>query len=123
MKTPLGIVNRFLELTNDEHDIPAALALMASDIHFVGPVMEVRGPQDYGKVLEQFLPVHAGWKKIAEFENGEDVCVVDEIYLKTPTGAGLTLKIAERFSVRDSRISKHEIYYDPRAFMKAFGMQ
>ena len=32
-------------------------------------------------------------------------------------------KIAEWFKVRDGRIVKHAIYYDPREFIKAFGMQ
>lgn len=123
MKTPLNIVNEFLELTNDKHDVSGALELMAKDIHFIGPVMEVRGAQEYKGILEKFLPVHAGWKKLSEFSNGDEVCVIDELYLKTPAGGDLTLKLSERFSVKDGKISKHEIYYDPRAFMKAFGMQ
>ncbi len=69
MKSPLNIVNEFLKLTNDKHDISGALTLMAKDIQFIGPVMEVRGAQEYKQILEKFLPVHAGWKKIAEFEN------------------------------------------------------
>ena len=41
--------------------------------------------------------------------------------MKTPAGAELTLELAEHFTVKDGRISKH--HYDPREFAKAFGMQ
>ena len=121
-KDPLSIVNAFLDLTNNKRDIAGALALMAGDVHFVGPAMETRGTAAYGQVLEKFLPVHTGWKKLAEFENGSEVCVIDEIYLAAPAGGTVTLKIAEWFTVRDARITRQVIYYDPREFLQAFGM-
>ena len=61
MKTPINIVIEFLNLTNNKHDIAGAMELMASDVHFVGPVMETKGAQEYKGILEKFLPVHAGW--------------------------------------------------------------
>lgn len=123
MKTPMNIVNEFLDLANNKRDIAGAVALMANDIHFIGPVMELKGTQEYKDILERFLSVHAGWKKLAEFENSGDVCVIDEIYIKTPVGSTITLKVAEWFIVRDGKIAEHTIYYDPREFVKAFGMQ
>lgn len=123
MNTPMSIVNEFLDLTNNKHDVAGAVELMASDIHFVGPVMELNGAQEYKRILERFLSVHVGWKKLAEFENRSDACVIAEIYIKTPAGSTITLKIAEWFIVRDGKISEHRIYYDPREFMTAFGMQ
>lgn len=121
-KTTLSVVNDFLDLTNTRHDIAGAVALMASDIHFSGPVMEVKGAQEYRGILERFLSVHTGWRKLAEFENGAEACVIDDIYIKTPAGGDLTLRIAEWFKVIDGRIASHTIYYDPREFAQAFGM-
>lgn len=123
MKTPINIANEFLDLTNNKHDIAGAMALVASDIHFVGPVMELKGAQEYKGILEKFLPLHAGWKKFAEFGNGSEACVIDEIYIKAPAGDTITLKISEWFKVLDGLIVSHAIYYDPREFMKAFRMQ
>jgi limonene-1,2-epoxide hydrolase len=122
MRSAISIVNEFLELTNIKHDIGAAVSLMADDIHFVGPVMAVRGAQEYRSILERFLPVHAGWRKLAELESVKNVCVIDEIDIEPPSGKRFTMKLSEWFEVREGRIVTHAIYYDPREFMRAFMM-
>lgn len=122
MNTPLSVVEKFLELTNDKHDIAGAAKLMAKDIRFAGPVMEFQGAQEYKAVLEKFLPVHAGWRKLAAFEKGGEACVIDELDLKSPAGGTVTLKVSEWFKVKDGLITDHAIFYDPREFAKAFGI-
>jgi len=122
MKTPLEIVNKFLELTNDKKDIAGAVELMADDITFTGPTLKTKSAQEYKALLEQFLAFHAGWKKYAEFENGDQVVVIDGIFIKTPAGETITLSLTEWFKISNGKITEHKVYYDPREFLKAFGM-
>ena len=121
-KTPLQIVNKFLELTNDKKDIAGAAQLMAEGITFVGPAAQTSGVKEYIALLEQVLPLHMGWKVFQRFENGDNVCVIEDIRIKTPADEIITLALAEWYKVSNGKITEHKVYYDPREFMTAFGM-
>jgi limonene-1,2-epoxide hydrolase len=122
MTTPLQTVEQFLEATNERRDIAAASSAMSDEIRFFGPARRCKGIHQYVELLETFLPLHVGWKIHATFENGNQVCVIEEIVVRDPRGENLTLELAEWFTVVDGKIVEHRVYYDPREFITAFGM-
>lgn len=122
MKTALEVVQDFLRLTNDEGNIPGATQLLAEDVRFTGPAITITGAKEYAGLLEQFLSAHVSWRKYQEFQNGDEVCVIDDIQVKTPVGSMITLSLAEWFKTANGKITEHKVFYDPREFVKAFGM-
>ncbi len=122
MKTSLEIVEQFMQLTNEKHDIEGAVALMADDISFVGPAATCSNKQEYRELLKQFIPAHAGWKKHQAFEKGDEVVYIEDIYVNAPNGQRLTLELAEWFRVSNGKIQTHKVFYDPSEFKSAFGM-
>lgn len=123
MTRPLQTVNEFLELTNTHHDVQGAAQLMHENIRFTGPALRISGVDEYVGLLEQFLSSHVGWKIHEQFENGNDACIVGEIVVQSPKGEMVTLELAEWFKVSDGKISEHRVYYDPRDFNAAFGIE
>jgi ketosteroid isomerase-like protein len=121
MNTPLEIVREFLLRTNDRGDVSGAVELMADDIAFRGPVVQIDGRDAYRGLLEQFLGAHGGWTLHHAFENHDWVCVIDDVFVRTPSGEITTLNLAELFQVREGKIAEHRVFYDPREFIKAFG--
>lgn len=119
-QSPIEIVERFMELTNDKQDIKAAVLLMADNIKFTGPAIQCQNKQEYEQLLNQFLPHHKGWKKHQVFEKGEEVCFIEDIYISTPQGNSITLSLAEWLKVKDGKITEHKVFYDPSEFNKAF---
>ncbi len=122
MTKPLEVVNEFLELTNERKDIPAAVELLTDDVLFVGPAQQTSGKAAYVELLTMFLPAHAGWKVYQRFETDTDACIIEDILVKTPAGATITLSLAEWFKVSGGKIAEHRVYYDPSEFMRAFGL-
>lgn len=122
MESPLTIVERFMELTNEKQDIKGALSLMAEDIKFIGPAIKCNNKQEYEALLNQFLSHHTGWKKHQVFERGNEVCFIEDIYISTPHGNEITLSLAEWLQVEDGKIVKHKVFYDPTEFNEAFGV-
>lgn len=118
----LQTVHQFLDLTNTHKDIHGAAGLMDPAIRFTGPAIRTSGVAEYVALLEQFVSAHVGWKLLRQFEDGDEVCVFDEIMVRTPAGDTLTLTLAEWFQVADGRITEHRVYYDPRPFIAAFGI-
>lgn len=121
-KKALSVVRNFLHLTNEAKDIKGAVRLMADDIQFVGPATKISGSKEYAALLEKFLPMHIGWKMHKEFQNGDEICVIDDIFVRTPAQGKITLSLVEWFKVSEDKIVEHRVYYDPREFVKAFGL-
>src|SRR5688572_16374553 len=101
MSATLDIVNRFLKLTSSHSaDVSGATELMTDDVQFIGPLMRVSGKQEYAALLGQFLPAHVSTKVLKQFSDGEEVCSIDELVVRVPSGGTVTLELAEWFRVR-----------------------
>jgi ketosteroid isomerase-like protein len=123
MSTALDTVNTFLKLTSAESgDIAGASGLMTDDVQFIGPLMRISGKKEYAALLGQFLPAHVATKVLQQFSQGDEVCSIDELVVRTPAGGTVTLTMAEWFRLRGGKIAEHRIFYDPREFASAFGI-
>ena len=116
------IVNKFYDATNNRKSIKETTKLIADDLTFTGPVIQTRGAKEYLALLEKFLPTHVETRMIRQFEDGNDVCSIYDLFQKTPTGATITLRVADWVRVSGDRVAEQKIYYDPREFVKAFGL-
>jgi ketosteroid isomerase-like protein len=123
MPSSLDIINRYLSLTSSaQADLTKAAALLADDVTFTGPLMRLTGKDAYIGLLQQFLPSHVSTRVLRQFAEGNEVCSINELTVRTPAGGTVTLAMAEWFKLRDGRIAEHTLYYDPREFAAAFGM-
>ena len=121
MESALETVNRFYGTTNNR-DADGVGRLVADDIRFVGPLMATTGAEAYVEINRQLLPSHLAMRMKGQFENGDQVCSIYEMDLRTPDGGSLTVEMADWITVTDGKISSQRIYYDPRKFAEAFGM-
>lgn len=128
MTTPLATIDRFFALTDvkgrDVSDLlPSIRNLLTEDFVFIGPLMRTEGREQYVGLLGQFLQAHVGYRFHHRFADGNEVCSVYDMDIRTPSGATLTLTIADWLTVRDGRICRQKLFYDPRSFAEAFGMK
>jgi predicted SnoaL-like aldol condensation-catalyzing enzyme len=123
MPSPLAIVNRFLTLTSSSGaDLPKVVDLLTDDVCFSGPLMRITGRDAYVSLLQRFVPAHVCTRVLRQFEEGDEVCSINELTVRAPSGSTVTLAMAEWFRLREGRIFEHTIFYDPREFAAAFGM-
>jgi ketosteroid isomerase-like protein len=122
MGKPLEIVNKFYDATNTRKSIKETAGLIADDLTFNGPVIQTAGAKEYLGLLEKFLPTHVETRMIKQFEDGNEVCSIYDLVQRTPTGGTITLRVADWILVRNGRVAEQKIYYDPREFVKAFGL-
>ena len=123
MPSSIDIVNAFLRATSSTSaDLASATQLMTDDVQFIGPLMRTSGRGEYAALLRGFLPAHIATKVLRQFADGDEVCSIDQLAVRSPSGATVTLEMAEWFRLRDGRIAEHRIYYDPREFATAFGL-
>jgi ketosteroid isomerase-like protein len=53
---------------------------------------------------------------------GDDVVSIYEMTLGTPGGETLVISFADWIQVVNGKIARQRLYYDPRQFVKAFGV-
>ena len=122
MGQALETVNRFFDVCNNKQG-EGLEGLVADNVTFEGPLMRLSGASEYLSTVRPFLKCHKGVRMFKQFEDGDHVCSIYEMTLATPTGATLTLALADWIRVTNGRVVEQKIYYDPREFAKAFGME
>jgi hypothetical protein len=80
---------------------------VSDDVTFVGPLMQAAGAREYVAMNEQLLGFHAGSRMLHQFEDGNDVCSIYELDMKTPAGDSVTLTMADWIRVGGGKVISH----------------
>jgi len=96
--------------------------LVTDDVVFEGPVQHARGKAEFLNLTAQFLNAHRATRLLRRIADGNTVTSMFEFVVGTPNGNELTCPVAEWATVSDGRINEFRVYYDPREFLRAFGM-
>jgi ketosteroid isomerase-like protein len=96
--------------------------LVTDDVVFEGPVQQARGKAEFVNMTAQFLNAHRATRLLRRIADGNTVTSMFEFVVDTPSGYELTCPVAEWATVSDGRINEFHVYYDPREFVRAFGM-
>ena len=96
--------------------------LVTDDVVFEGPVQHARGKAEFVDLTAQFLGAHRATRLLRRIADGSTVTSMFEFVIEAPNGQQLTCPVAEWATVSDGRISEFRVFYDPREFVRAFGM-
>jgi ketosteroid isomerase-like protein len=96
--------------------------LVTDDMVFDGPVQHARGKAEFVTLTGQFLQAHRETHLLGRVEDGNRVASLFEFVMDAPNGQRLVCPVAEWATVADGRISEFRVYYDPRDFLRAFGV-
>ena len=96
--------------------------LVTEDVVFDGPLQCARGKAEFVDLTAQFLSAHRATRLLGRIADGSTVTSMFEFDIEAPNGQQLTCPVAEWATVSDCRISEFRVYYDPREFVRAFGM-
>ncbi len=120
----MSIVNLYYDVSNKKlAGLREIKEILAEDMEFVGPLNKTSGAKQFIALLEQFLPAHEGYRLHKQFEDGGDhVCSIYDLFMKSPSGKTVSVTMADWIRVSNGKITEQKLYYDPRDFMKAFGM-
>lgn len=122
MGTALDTANRFYDSTHNRKGEGVA-DLVAEDMTFHGPLQEVSGAEAYLAMLADFLPFFRGSRMLAQVEQGDVVCSMFELDMSSPKGEQFTLSICDWLHVKQDRIARSDLFFDPRPVVAAFEME
>lgn len=97
--------------------------LFAEDIHFKGPVADVKGKEANIKLNIDFFPSVKGYTPIHVFEQGSFVSLEGTYTLAAPSGKTIELNMSEIYEIQDGKIKNIRVYYDAEEFRREFEAQ
>lgn len=99
-------------------DMKGARALLSDHLSFEGPFDRFNAPEPYLAALGQLAPMIERVDMKATFHDGDDVALFYDLVTKTPAG---TAPCAERYRVKDGKITHIQVYFDGRPFAAMMG--
>ena len=96
--------------------------LVSDDVAFDGPMQHARGKAEFVSLTGQFLQAHLATRLLSRMVDSNQVASVFEFDIDAPNGERLTCAVAEWATVDDGHINEFRVYYDPRTFVRAFGI-
>lgn len=97
--------------------------LISNEIHFKGPVADVKGKKEFIELNEGFFPNVRGYEPINAFEGGNFACLEGIFKLATPAGKEISFAMGEVYTVENGLIQSVRVYYDAEEFRKEFSEQ
>ena len=123
MSGAINIVNSFYDVSNKKLEgLREMKEMLSEDIEFIGPLNRTSGVKQYIALLEQLLPAHEGYRLHKQFKDGNHICSIYDLLIKSPSGKTVSITMADWIRVSNGKIAEQKLYYDPRDFIKAFGM-
>jgi ketosteroid isomerase-like protein len=97
--------------------------LLADDIEFIGPVMQVKGKQEFIRLNQDFFKMVTGMEIERYAAADKAVATQTRIKANSPKGNAFEFELAEFYDIENGKIRSLRIYYDPREFLKEFSME
>jgi hypothetical protein len=85
--------------------------LFSDEFTFKGPLYEFSSGDAYIKSLEEAPPKEFQYSVLGEYEDEASACVVYQF-----TKPGLSVPMAQRFEIKDGRISSIQLIFDASKF-------
>ena len=96
-------------------DSTTTRTLLADDFTFRGPMAEIDGADGFITETAPLASIVDGHDVLRLWEDGNEVCVVFDLNVRTPAGAG-SVSMCEWLTVVDGLITSSRLVFDTAAF-------
>jgi ketosteroid isomerase-like protein len=117
MEDAMSVVERYKQAFGSG-DVGEARALLADNLHFVGPIDEFHSADEYLQSLAKLGQIVTGTDVKKVLADEDDVVTIYDLHTNTPAG---TSAVAEWATVKGGRIVELRVYFDARPFAAMFG--
>ncbi len=119
MTSSLAVVNRYYEIWNYRKG-EGLRDLVAADVSYQGPLEQASGADEMVALAAKYAPMHGGMKMLRQLEDGNHVCSVYELIVKTPAWT-LSIPTADWVRVENGRVAEQRVFQDVREVVEKLG--
>jgi predicted SnoaL-like aldol condensation-catalyzing enzyme len=114
--SPMQVVDRYLQAFY-RGEFETARRLVADGVTFNGPFVQAERADEFFASAKPLRQIVEGHRVVRQWEDGDDVLMMYEMQLKTPTGEGSVL-VSEWNTVRAGKVAAARLVFDTAAFRK-----
>lgn len=118
MGKSLDIVNRYYESWNFKKG-EGLKDLVAADVSYQGPLERASNADEMIAMAAKYAPMHGGMRVLRQFEDGDNVCSIYELIVKTPEWT-LSIPTAAWIRVAKGRVAEQRVFQDVREVLRKF---
>jgi len=116
----LDIVNGYLALLTTQ-DVDQLHKMLTEDATFAGPFFNASGREEFVAGMQRWMQVPKVIHMEQQFAAGDEMCSLFTIDLTAPAGNKVRVAMADWITVRNGKVAKERVYFDPREWAKAIG--
>ena len=115
-QSPARVVRDYLDAFYGG-DFEAARELLADDVTFRGPFVEVDNAEAFLASAQPLRSIVSGHRLIKQWQDNDQVSTLYEMNLETPAATGSVL-VSESNAIREGKIASASLVFDTEAFRK-----
>ena len=109
--TPLERANTYMEIIFSGKNMERLREILTDDFTFSGPLYQFGSAAEYIDAMGEDPLAGAGYTITSAFENENAACLIYNF-----TKPGVSTPMAQTFTMRDGKICRVELLFDPRPF-------
>ena len=114
MSSTRAVVDQYFDALKRK-DFVAMRTLLHDDVTFKGALGATEGAEEYIGSLKKLTEPMIGVERQVVCGDGEDICQIYDLTFETPA---VTLPIAQWLTIRDNRITRVRVFFDPRPLLQ-----
>jgi hypothetical protein len=119
MGKSLEVVNRYYDAWNYKRG-EGVRDLVTANVSYLGPLERASTVEEMMAMAAKYAPMHGGMKMLRQFEDGDHVCSIYELIVRTPEWT-LSIPTADWIRLVDGRVAEQRVFQDVREVIKKFG--
>lgn len=109
--TPLELAHTYMQIVFSGKNVDRLEEILTNDFTFTGPLYEFGSAAEYIDAMREDPLAGARYTITESFENEHAACLI-----YTFSRPGVTVTMAQTFTMWDGRICRVELLFDPRPF-------
>ena len=116
----LRIVNTYFDCLSNKNDEEIA-EMVTDDVTFEGPFFKANGKEAFVRGMQQWSQLPKTYAIKKQIVQDNETCSLYEVTVTSPKGITLTIPMTDWITLRDGKIAKEEVFFDPTEWAKAIG--
>ena len=95
--------------------------LVTDDVTFEGPFFQATGASEFLQGMKKWLQVPKTYHIQRQFVAENETCSIYSVEVVSPAGEKIRIEMADWIELRDGKVAKERVYFDPREWAQALG--
>jgi ketosteroid isomerase-like protein len=95
--------------------------LVTDDVTFEGPLFQATCATEFLQGMKKWIQVPKTYHIHKQFVTENETCSIYSVEVVSPAGEQIRIEMADWIELRDGKVARERVYFDPREWAQALG--